>query len=39
LYDEALLLLARRGFDLPNEIVGRDWSVSYAPNDALRRRG
>jgi tryptophan 2,3-dioxygenase len=35
LYDEALLLLARRGFDLPNEILGRDWSVAYVPSEAV----
>ena len=29
LYDEALLLLTRRGFDLPNAVVKRDWSQPY----------
>ena len=30
LYDEALLLLSRRGFDLPDSVIARDWSSSYA---------
>jgi tryptophan 2,3-dioxygenase len=29
LYDEALRLLARRGFDLPPEVIERDWTQPY----------
>jgi len=34
LYDEALRLLARRGFDLPGEVLDRDWSLPYAESPA-----
>jgi tryptophan 2,3-dioxygenase len=34
LYDEAVRLLARRGFDVPNE---RDWSLPYAAAPAVER--
>jgi tryptophan 2,3-dioxygenase len=29
IYDEALRLLARRGFDIPAEKLGRDWTRAY----------
>lgn len=32
LYDEALRLLGRRGFQIPAELLERDWSVPYAEN-------
>ncbi|HZB49272.1 MAG TPA: tryptophan 2,3-dioxygenase family protein [Mycobacteriales bacterium] len=35
LYDEALLLLHRRGADLPAELVHRDWSVPHEPHPAV----
>ncbi len=37
LYDEALRLLARRGFDLPTDHVTRDWSLPYAKSEAVER--
>ena len=35
LYDESLKLLARRGFDLPAEVLERDWTQGYRPNAAV----
>ena len=35
LYDEALRLLARRGFALPAGVTERDWSAPYAPDPAV----
>lgn len=35
LYDEALMLLSRRGFDLPKEVVERDWAQPYEPNELV----
>jgi tryptophan 2,3-dioxygenase len=35
LYDEALRLLARRGFDLPKEKLDRDWSLPYKPDPVV----
>jgi tryptophan 2,3-dioxygenase len=35
LYDEALRLLARRGFDIPPERVERDWTQAYAAHPAV----
>jgi tryptophan 2,3-dioxygenase len=32
IYDEALRLLSRRGFEIPQEYVDRDWSQPYQPN-------
>ncbi|MGH9320784.1 MAG: tryptophan 2,3-dioxygenase [Vicinamibacteria bacterium] len=32
LWDEALRMLARRGFDIPRERVERDWSEPYVPD-------
>jgi tryptophan 2,3-dioxygenase len=29
LYDEAIRLLARRGFDLPESVTARDWAAPY----------
>ena len=37
LYDEALRLLARRGFDLPPGHVTRDWSLPYEKSPAVER--
>ncbi len=35
LYDVALMLLKRRGFDIPDSVVKRDFSVRHVPNDAV----
>ncbi|CAL9647530.1 Tryptophan 2,3-dioxygenase [Streptomyces sp. enrichment culture] len=35
LYDEALRLLARRGMDIPDEVVERDVSLPYEPHEAV----
>jgi tryptophan 2,3-dioxygenase len=35
LYDEALRLLARRGFSLPAEVLERDWAVPYVAHPAV----
>ena len=35
LYDEALRLLARRGFDIPADRLERDWSLPYEPSPAV----
>jgi tryptophan 2,3-dioxygenase len=35
LYDEALRLLARRGYAIPPDHVERDWTQPYAPSDAV----
>ena len=32
LWDETLMLLARRGYDIPAECTDRDWTRSYQPN-------
>ncbi len=37
LYDEALRLLARRGIELPNEVIERDWSKAYCAHPAVER--
>lgn len=37
LYDEALRLLARRGFDLPPEVTARDWTQPYGAHPAVER--
>lgn len=37
LYDEALRLLARRGFDIPAAKLERDWSQPYAADPAVER--
>jgi tryptophan 2,3-dioxygenase len=36
LYDEALRLLARRGFAVPAACVERDWSCSHRPDGGVR---
>jgi tryptophan 2,3-dioxygenase len=36
LYDEAIRLLARRGFPLDSVAVERDWSLPYVANDSVR---
>lgn len=35
LYDESLLLLARRGIDLPQAVLDRDWRLPYEANAAV----
>jgi tryptophan 2,3-dioxygenase len=35
LWDEAIRALARGGFDLPQEVLERDWSQPYQPSDAV----
>ena len=35
LYDEALMLLARRGLKLPKEVTERDWAEAYEPHEAV----
>lgn len=37
LYDEAIRLLARRGFDLPPEALERDWSQPYHAHPAVEQ--
>jgi tryptophan 2,3-dioxygenase len=32
IYDESLRLLSRRGFEIPQEYLDRDWSQPYKPN-------
>ena len=32
IYDESLRLLSRRGFEIPEEYLDRDWSQPYQPN-------
>ena len=32
IYDEALRLLSRRGFEIPTEYLDRDWSQAYQPS-------
>jgi tryptophan 2,3-dioxygenase len=32
IYDEALRLLSRRGFEIPQEYLDRDWSQAYQPS-------
>jgi tryptophan 2,3-dioxygenase len=36
LYDEAILLLDRRGFKIDREITDRDWSIPHSPNDSVQ---
>jgi tryptophan 2,3-dioxygenase len=35
LYDTVLALLSRRGFDLPEDNLERDWSETHKPSDAV----
>jgi tryptophan 2,3-dioxygenase len=35
LWDEANAALARAGFDIPAELLERDWSEAYRPSDAV----
>jgi tryptophan 2,3-dioxygenase len=35
LYDEAIRLLARRGFDIAKECVDRDWTKAYVPHASV----
>ena len=35
LYDEAIRLLARRGFDIPKECTDRDWTRTYEAHPAV----
>ncbi len=37
LYDLTLQLLARRGFDIPESHVSRDWSTPYEASDAVEK--
>ncbi len=37
LYDESIRLLARRGFDIPKEVVERDWTQPYQASDAVEQ--
>lgn len=36
LYDESIRLLARRGFDLPAEVIERDWREPHRPHPAVK---
>lgn len=36
-YDLCLQLLARRGFDIPETYLQRDWSQAYQPSDAVEQ--
>ena len=35
LYDEALMLLARRGFSIPADVIVRNWTQPYTPNPGV----
>jgi tryptophan 2,3-dioxygenase len=35
LYDAALALLVRRGFELPDEVINRDLATTHVPNDVV----
>jgi len=37
LYDDVLVLLHRRGFGIPDEIVERDWGTAHTPDDDVVR--
>src|SRR5574341_931802 len=37
LYDEAIRLMARRGFAIAPEVVDRDWTQPYAADDSVER--
>ncbi len=37
LYDVALMLLKRRGFDIPDSVATRDFSMRHVPNDAVQK--
>jgi tryptophan 2,3-dioxygenase len=37
LYDEAIRLMARRGLPIPAELIERDWSRAYEPNETVER--
>jgi tryptophan 2,3-dioxygenase len=36
LYDEAILLLVRRGFVIDEAVTTRDWAISHTPNDSVQ---
>ena len=36
LYDETILLLARRGFPIDREVLERDWSKSHLENESVQ---
>ena len=36
LYDEAILLLARRGFAIDPDVIGRDWSETHEANASVK---
>jgi len=35
LWDETLMMLARKGYDIPKDFADRDWSKSYHPSEAV----
>ena len=35
IYDESLRLLSRRGFEIPEEYLARDWSQAYKPSNKV----
>lgn len=35
LYDDAIILLYRRGLDIPSELIDRDWAVQHEPHPAV----
>lgn len=35
LYDDAVILLSRRGLDIPGDLVDRDWAVQHEPHPAV----
>ncbi|MFC3050649.1 tryptophan 2,3-dioxygenase [Kordiimonas pumila] len=37
IYDEVLLLLKRRGFDIDDKMLSRDWSGAYEANDSVAK--
>jgi len=36
LYDQSILLLHRKGFEISDECVNRDWSIPYLADDSVR---
>ncbi len=36
-YDEAIKLLARRGYEIAPECIDRDWSESYQPKESIEK--
>ncbi|WP_306253365.1 tryptophan 2,3-dioxygenase [Parvularcula sp. IMCC14364] len=37
LYDEVLILMSKRGFELPSDVLKRDWSRKYQHNEHVQK--